>query len=399
MVGFCKEDFDALKSKAMVLVVHCVDTEGPIGGDVRRNPDGSPEFLDNWEAIKSSLDEITNDGFRMMSADSFGRPFMLNWFIMDFMGFKTNPKKRIAAYHDTYDNIKSLNTHRDAFHWHYHQPPKSGAGDQWSDNWNNSNEHYNILGRRLLERNDFPEAFRAGGTIEDNNASLWLEDNLMIDFSNRVSHASYDTPNIFDFNWYSAPQEWGSYHPNKKNFIKRGKMRRFITRCVDLKSRFHLLEEWEVAQAFSEAKNQSKPIILSYFSHDHRDMRAETNYAIDIVKRQSRLAGVPFAWCDAKEAIKITNDLKTVTNAIGLERVSENRLMIHFRTEIYQKHPFVFTKDKSDNVTYHRLDLEHIPNCPYYLKRCFLDTTPDMVSLGVACTSMSGDKKTMVIDL
>ena len=32
-----------------VLVVHCVDTEGPLGGDARRLPDGSPEFFDGWD--------------------------------------------------------------------------------------------------------------------------------------------------------------------------------------------------------------------------------------------------------------------------------------------------------------------------------------------------------------
>ena len=46
------------KNKSQVLVVHCVDTEGPIGGDVRRKPDGSKEFMDSWKDIKKSLSEI-----------------------------------------------------------------------------------------------------------------------------------------------------------------------------------------------------------------------------------------------------------------------------------------------------------------------------------------------------
>ena len=396
MAGFSKKTFDACEEKAVVLVTHCVDTEGPIGGDVRRNPDGTPEFLDDWHKIKSSLDEITNDVYRDNSADSFGNKFLLNWFIMDFTGFSTNPKKRIAAYHDTYDNIKSLNTQHDAFYWHYHQPPQSGVGDQWSDDWDNSQEHYNILGRRLLERNDFPEAFRAGGTIEDNKCSLWLEDNLMIDFSNRVSYRSYKTGNIFDFNWFGAPSEWGSYHPSKESLVKPGNMRRYVTRCVDLKSRLHMLEEWEVAQAFTQAQQNQKPVILSYFSHDHRDMRAETNYALDIIKRQSRLSGVPFAWCNAKEAIKITQNLPTIENFIGLEQVDSRKIMIYFRHDIYQRHPFVFTKNKNNVVQYHKLNLEHVANCPYYIKRCFLDVESDMIELGVACTSLSGDKAILV---
>ena len=42
-----------------VLVVHAIDTEGPLGGDARRLPDGTAEFLDNWDAILASLGELT----------------------------------------------------------------------------------------------------------------------------------------------------------------------------------------------------------------------------------------------------------------------------------------------------------------------------------------------------
>jgi len=400
MVGSSNNKYISHNSaKPCVLVVHCVDTEGPIGGDVRRNPDETPEFLDNWPDIKESLFEITNKNYRNTQKDSFGNSFMLNWFIMDFMGFKTNPKDRIQEYNNTYDNIKSLETEDDSFHWHYHQPPKSGIGDQWSEDWDSSNEHYNILGRRLMDREDFPEAFRAGGTIEDNKCSLWLEDHLMIDYSNRVSHKSYPTDNIFDFNWHAAPDDWGLYHPSREDFLIKGNMKRVIVRSVDLKSRFHLLEEWEVMQSFQEAKKKNKPVILSYFSHDHRDMVAETNYAIDIIKRQSRKSGIPFMWCDAKDAVKLTKGVKTVENVIGIEKPAPDQLMIHFRHEIYQKYPFVFTENENKVLTYHKLDLEWIANCPHYLQRCFLDVTPDMKRLGVACTSLSGDKTVKVVEL
>ena len=385
-------------NKPVVLVVHCVDTEGPIGGDVRRNPDGTPEFMDSWIDIKDSLREITNNRFRVESCDSFGNPYMLNWFIMDFTGFKTNPKNRVQKYHDTYDNIKSINTKIDSFHWHYHQPPASGAGDKWSESWKNSDEHYNILGRRILDREDFPEAFRAGGTIEDNICSHWLEDNLMIDYSNRVSHKSYKTKNIFDFNWHGAPDDWGYYHPSKDTFLEKGDMRRYIARSVDLKSRFHLLEEWEVLQAFEKSKKENKPVILSYFSHDHRDMRAETNYAIDIIKRQSKKSNVPFMWCDAKKAIQICENIDPVVVKIGIEDHG-GKFMIYFREEIYQKHPFVYTMDRDGNIDYHMLDLEWIPNCPYYLQRCFLEKEDRFIKLGIACTSMTGDKSILVREI
>jgi len=387
------------KNKAQVLAVHCVDTEGPIGGDVRRRPDGSKEFMDNWKDIKSSLSDITSDKFRFDARDSFGNYFILNWFIMDFMGFKSNPKNRIEKYNDTYDNIKSLRTDCDHFYWHYHQPPRSGMGDQWSDDWNSSDIHYQILGHRLIEREDFPEAFRAGGTIEDNKCSLWLEDNLMLDYSNRVSHTSAKTDDIFDFNWFYAPRHWGYYHPSRSDLFSPGRMRRYVVRSVDLRSRLHELQQWEVDEAFGYAKQNNCPIILSYFSHDHRDMRDETHYAIELIRNASRKFDVPFRWSGAKEAIQICEDIRPIEVKIGLERWSNNRLMITFRSQIFQSNPFVFTQKRNGDIVFHKLDLEICPACPYYLLRCFFKHEEDDVKIGIACTSMTGDKSILVEDL
>ncbi|HWH05880.1 MAG TPA: hypothetical protein VNT23_05525, partial [Gaiellaceae bacterium] len=132
-----------------LLVVHAVDTEGPLGGDARRLADGSPEFFDRWEDIEASLAELTAGSFREEHADSFGRPYVFDWFILDFTGFRTNPKERVPAYHDTYDHLVALPTELDAIDWHYHVPPASGAGDEWSETWLSSNECNTILARRL----------------------------------------------------------------------------------------------------------------------------------------------------------------------------------------------------------------------------------------------------------
>src|SRR6266542_6774530 len=174
-------------SVSEVLVVHAIDAEGPLGGDARRRPDGSHEFFDDWSDIKRSLEELTLPDFRESHPDSFGGPYRFNWFVLDFTGFRTNPKNRVASYHDTYDHVRSLPVEVDGLYWHYHPPPATGIGDHWAESWLESNEHNMILARRLLERRDFPEAFRAGGTIEDEAGSRWLEEVFLLDFSNRVS--------------------------------------------------------------------------------------------------------------------------------------------------------------------------------------------------------------------
>jgi hypothetical protein len=331
---------DMTKRRPEVLVVHCVDTEGPIGGNVRRRPDGSQEFMGTWREIKSSIARLTSAEFRHRGADSYGKPYVYNWFIMDFTGFRTNPKKRVTTYNDTYDHFKSFSTTPDAFYWHYHHPSASGVGDEWSHTWDSSSEYMNILLHRLVERHDFPEAYRAGGTIEDNKASLWLEDNIMIDYSNRVSAGTKPTKNIFDFNWHGAPRTWGYYHPSPKNLLRRGNMRRYIVRSVDLWSRIHVLSVAEVREAFTQAADTNQPVILSFFSHDHREMYNETVYAIAMLHQVATETGVPWRTIHALPAVQRCEGMRPQRVRVSGRR-SKDTLQLSLSSPSYQRHPFI----------------------------------------------------------
>ena len=326
--------------KPEVLVVHCVDTEGPIGGNVRRRPDGSKEFLGTWKEITRSVASLTSQEFREWGADSFGNPYVFNWFIMDFIGFRTNPKRRVAKHHDTYDHFKALPTKPDGFYWHYHHPPADGRGDQWSERWDSSEAYLDILLHRLVEREDWPEAYRAGGTIEDNAQSQWLEQHMLVDYSNRVSERSQPTNNIFDFNWHGAPAQWGSYHPSRNNLLRRGSMRRFIMRSVDLWSRLHELTVAEVEAAFAQAEKTGGPVILSYFSHDHRDMNDETRYVISLLNLVAERRGIPWRSMRALEALQESAGLRPVQVRVRAKRVGPD-LQLSTSRAIYQPTPWV----------------------------------------------------------
>lgn len=306
-----------------VLVVHCVDTEGPLGGDARRLSDGSPEFLDNWPAILDSLAELTDRAWRVAHADSNGQPYRFNWFVMDFTGFRTNPKQRVAEYHDTWDRIHTLPLELDGCYWHYHVPPESGIGDRWSETWLSSNECNTILARRLLERGSFPAAFRAGGTIEDQAASHWLEHAVPIDFSNRVSHRSRPGADLYHFDWYGAPEQWGSYHPSHASFLETGAMRRYVYRCIDLRSRYNDLTQEIADGCFEEVARAGRPRVLSFFSHDNRDMRPESVDAHEILTAAAERFGVPWRSCTAIEAHRAYHGFEPAPLALGLERNAE----------------------------------------------------------------------------
>ena len=302
-----------------VFVVHCVDTEGPLGGDARRRPDGSPEFFGNWADILASLGELTADEFRRSQADSKGGPYRFSWFLLDFTGFRTNPKKKVTAYHDTYDRLRSLPTELDGFYWHYHAPPASGIGDEWAESWLDSNEHNTILARRLVERGHFPEAFRAGGTIEDEPASVWLEQLFLLDFSNRASERSYPGAPLSEFNWHGAPTAWEPYHPAYGDLRRPGSMRRLVYRSLDLRSRVNELTEAHVEACFREAREMGRPRVLSFFSHDCRDMRPETYDVCALLAAAAERTGVPWRSCTAVEAHQRYHGLEAEQVALEVE--------------------------------------------------------------------------------
>lgn len=323
-----------------VLVVHCVDTEGPLGGDARQLPDGSPEFFDTWEGILSSLAELTAPAFRATHADSFGGPYRFNWFIMDFTGFRANPKHRVAEYHDTWDRISSLPVELDGLYWHYHVPPANGVGDEWSPTWLTSNECNTILARRLLERGSFPAAFRAGGTIEDEAASRWLEQAIPIDFSNRASERSTPGADLYHFNWYGAPERWGSYHPALGNPMREGTLRRFVYRSIDLRSRYNELTQDHVDACFREVVDTGAPRVLSFFSHDNRDMRAETYHAVELLRRAEERSGAPWRSCTAVEAHRRYHGLESEPLELTLEQDGDG-WMLRASESPFQRVPFV----------------------------------------------------------
>jgi len=328
---------------AVVLVVHCVDTEGPLGGNARRWPDGSAEFMDNWDEILETLRELTGEESRRIHADSFGDPYRFNWFIMDFTGFRTNPKNRIAQYHNTWDQITSLPVALDGLYWHYHVPPASGAGDEWSDTWLSSNECNVTLARRLLERRAFPAAFRAGGTIEDEAASRWLEQVIPIDFSNRVSERSTAGADLYSFNWHGAPELWGSYHPKLGDPMDKGSLRRFVYRSIDLRSRYNELMPEHVNACFEEVAEYGEPRVLSYFSHDNRDMRQETYHALELLRRAHERTGVPWVSCTAVEAHARYNGLEVSPLKLLAKRKREG-FVISASSVPFQSIPFAAAK-------------------------------------------------------
>ena len=346
--------------------------------------DGSAEFFDNWDDILVSLAELTLPAWRATHCDSFGDLYRFNWFIMDFTGFRTNPKCRVAEYHDTWDRIHSLPVELDGRYWHYHVPPANGAGDQWSESWLTSNECNAVLTRRLLERGAFPPAFRAGGTIEDDAASRWLEETIPIDYSNRVSHRSVPTDDLYRFNWFGAPDAWGAYHPSRINFLKPGGMRRVVYRCIDYRSRYNDMTEEIATGCFLAVKADGRPRVLSFFSHDTRDMRPETYDAVALLRTVSEATGVPWRSATAVGAHQAVSGTIAKPLTVSLEQHPAG-VRIETHGDVFQRVPFVGAELRDGRFV--RLFPRPIASGRWELA-AFGD---EIVALGVAVSNVAGE--------
>jgi hypothetical protein len=219
-------------------------------------------------------------------------------------------------------------------------PPTSGIGDEWSNTWLSSNECNTVLARRLIERGSFPAAFRAGGTIEDEAASRWLEQTIPLDYSNRVSERSRPEADLHHFSWYGAPAVWGSYHPALGNPMRRGSLRRFIYRSIDLRSRYNELTQEHVDDCFREARDADAPRVLSFFSHDNRDMRPETHHVVDLLRTAEERVSVPWRSCTAVDAHRRYHDFDDEHLEVSLDR-DDRSCVIRANRVPFQRTPFV----------------------------------------------------------
>ncbi len=331
-----------------VFVVIAMDTEGPI---VNKN---KKDIIDNWKDTKKLIKKITSSKFRNSFKDSSNKGIIFSWFILTLTGFKTNPFKRPMKYHQTYDFYlknfkKNFLSQNDGIYWHYHQPAKSGIGNEWSNDWFSSNEYLNILNRLIVERNFFPNCFRAGGRIEDNNLSHWLEEFIPFDYSNcsgdinwnRIESDGKKLKDIAD--WSSASTEWKGYNPDYKNYQKKGNMKRYIFRSVDCNSPVYKIKEKDISNAFNLA-DQGENAVLSIFEHDRRFSLIQNidDFIHKLKKISKNFKHIKFYFDNAQNAANksLNNQIKKAPDFV-VEPCEDRRILISSKDEIFGTRPYV----------------------------------------------------------
>ena len=316
-----------------------MDTEGPC------DDPGNSELLKDWKKVDFAMDKLFSDGFRSKYKDSQGNKFKIGWFFLTWSRFSSNPRNRDFGYHKVRDHYlnrweESLATYGDEECWHYHHPPKSGVGNEWSSDWSSSSEYKTIISRQIIERNWFPICFRAGGTIMDRNLSQWVDQWFPFDYSNR---APLKFP---EMDWSDGIDSWQPYAPDPIKFKEKGSGNRLMTRCMDLLTGTSVLSDDDIIQAFKEANAEGKAII-SVFDHDYRDIEDRIDdFLYKLQKFNKDFKDVEIEYKSPSEAISEYIDTQEGDKLELNFKSTEDKLQIQTNKKIHQSFPWIAVEDK-----------------------------------------------------
>jgi hypothetical protein len=310
-----------------VYIVHCIDTEGPLHesleatferlkGIFQLDFEPSRELLrqlqngeidlggleaavqkvldphllnynDTWEKVDFMLADAMSGRFRNQFLDSKGGGWIFNWFCVDHVDFDINPRRRDVGYHNIFDRYRRMleetGSEHDGLHFHYHPHGFRREGHLCATHWwANSNSLAQILSRRVIERKWFPAANRPGYHVIRPDSHWFLEQYIPFDFSNQAIPMSEEDEAQFGLeggrfgDWRRAPANWQPYHPDHDDYQLPGRCRRWIGRCLNVGTRYRLLGESDIRQAFAEAR-AGRPVVLGLTNHDFRDLRVDVH--------------------------------------------------------------------------------------------------------------------------
>jgi len=338
-----------------VLIAHCIDAEGPLhesleakferlkdlygidhltptketlgklqraeldlGGlehDVAQTLNGHlVNYNDTWDKIDVMLEHITAPEFRNKLPDSFGGGWIYNWHCVDHVGYEYNPRRRDIGYHNIFDRYKQALTHmpgcKDGLHWHFHPISTYKEAHRCATSFINSPELYQILSRRIIERDWFPTVYRAGFQTERPDSNWFLEQWIPFDISNMALDDNRELNKTIDFrngrsgDWRLAPSDWSIYHPSHDLYQLPGNCRRWIARALNVMNRIASIDQREMDKAFERA-NAGKTTLVGISGHDFRNLGAEVDYVRGLILNSlKKYPDVKFRYCEALEGFR-----------------------------------------------------------------------------------------------
>ena len=391
----------------LVYIVHCIDTEGPLQEtvtatferlkeiydiDLFPNVENlrklqkkeldlggienavaktcAPKMLaynDSWAKIKSMLDRLLSPDFRSRFLDSFGNSWIYNWFIIDHVGFRINPRNRDLGFNKIWDwytdYLKAHNMQQDGIHFHHHPVPFSKAANHCATHFfNHTPIIYEILARKIIDHAWFPSVYRPGFNSIRPDSHWFLEQFIPFDYSNQRTEESLEDQ--IDLaggrfgDWRRAPLSWVPYHSSHDDYQIPGTCRRWTARCLNIGTRMRLLNEKDVERAFAEAE-AGKPVVMSFTNHDFREMEDDIKYVAEMIDQVAKCyPQVKFRWCEAREAMRLALKLKK----LPIPKVDQNLTKNHFHISLGHKsfgpQPYLALKTKHGEYLHDNFDIQ-----------------------------------------
>lgn len=437
-----------------VYVVHCIDTEGPLHESVTAtferlkdifNLELEPSidllhrlqagevdlggiesavqkvvdphllaYNDTWDKVDAMLTRIMAPSFRQQLPDSFGGGWIYNWFCVDHVGYDDNPRRRDLGYHNIFDHYQAMmretSSPQDSLYFHFHphnfRHEAHRCATHW---WSTSNTLFQVLCRRVIDRHWFPAAHRPGFHVIRPDSHWFLEQFIPFDYSSQAMVQTVDDTAQFDLkgghlgDWRRAPTTWEPYHPSADDYQIPGNCRRWIARCLNVGTRFRLITDQDVYQAFQEAR-EGKRVVLSVTNHDFRDMAPDVDEVHELLHRMAQdFPDVQFKYADAIEAMRCALalpaqppcELEITINAVD---VATHVMVVESSTPTFGPQPWLALKTATGSYHHDNFDID----VPFHRWQYVFDadTFPfyALSAVGVAANNAYGTTTVAVLD-
>lgn len=398
--------------KSTVYVCHCIDTEGPLFESVSETfkrlqvifgfdhidattsnliklqnkqiaLDGieeqvakviAPEFLnynDNYYKLDKMLERICSENFRYQHPDSNGNGWLYNWHCVDHLDYDINVRRKDIGYHNIFDYYSSMikeNNFSDSIHWHYHPSNVHRSSHLSSTLYLRDLKFFEIIARRIIDRNWFPTVNRAGYHTERPDSHWLLEQWMPFDVSNQSIAQKDEQNDVSDGrfgDWRRATNKWQIYNPHHDDYQIEGNCRRHIARCLNIGTRFRCIDQYEVNQAFEIARDRGSSI-LSFTDHDFREMQGDVEQMITFLKiAKSKYTDVDFIYADIKDAMQINLFGKKINPIsdffeVKFEKNSSNKtqMIVNTKIDTFGPQPFLALKTKNGYYYHDNFDFQ-----------------------------------------
>jgi len=422
-----------LSNLGCVYVVHAVDTEGPLYeskeatekrileifgcslSEIKKDPikyekykkvfsNHLQNYLGDVDQLRNLLgSKIFNKDWRSKFIDSNKDQWITTWHCLDWVGFINNPRRRIEGIHKVYDIYRDyLNKSKfnDDIQFHFHPTSISKFANSNSQSIFQDTKIFDILSRRVIDRNFFPNSFRAGFHIERPDLNWFLEQWIPYDLSNINKNDKLniqaDMADGRGGDWRTAPSSWEIYNPSHDDYSQSGSCRRYIGRILNIKGRHSAINEEEICSAFISAKKGGK-VLLGLTGHDFRDLSLEIEYAYELISRISKKYNIPFLFRSTSNGFIDTLNLKQTGFSLDIsfsDNNNEKSINVkEIKGSCFGPQPFLCFRLKDGRYIHDNFDF-CIKNKPRSWSYTFTDHTINLDKIdkiGVASNSLVGD--------